>query len=158
MLRQRHVARRALQTACDPCTSKVWGDFNGDCQFLSSDVLALSEFVLSRERFEDGRDAVDPLLLYTGINGHSCDFLRQQANPSLDLMPQAASNTSDPRHGRPAITGLDTQHLLYATVKKHRFLTNMAVTCTESSGIDTALPGVHVELHISGGDAQNVAT
>ena len=104
-LSARAGARRRQLQSCDPCTARVWGDFNGDCQFLTSDVLALSEFVLSREQFEDGRQTSDPLLTHTGVNGHSCAFLREQANPSHDLMGQAGGNAADARFGRPAITG-----------------------------------------------------
>ena len=50
------ATRRLL--ACDPCSAQVWGDFNGDCQFLASDVLALSSFVLARASFEDGSPVV----------------------------------------------------------------------------------------------------
>ena len=152
------AAPRSLQTTCDPCTARVWGDFNGDCQFLTSDVLALSEFVLSRERFEDGRDTADPLLSHVGVGGHSCDFLRTQANPSQDLMSQAGSNTADPRYGRPAITGLDTQHLLYATVKKYRFLTSMSASCGYSSVAGSAAQDMYAVVQLSGGDGQNAAS
>ena len=51
-------------------------------EFLSSDVLALSEFVLARERFEDGLESIDPLLSYSA-GGESCDFLRAQAKGGL---------------------------------------------------------------------------
>ena len=54
-------ASRRLQ-AYDPCSAQVWGDFNGDCQFLASDVLALSSFVLARASFEDGSSTTGPLL------------------------------------------------------------------------------------------------
>ena len=148
---------RHLQQTCDPCASRVWGDFNGDCQFLVSDVLALSEFVLSRERFESGYDYSDPLLSYTGIHGHSCNFLREQANPSQDLMAQACMNTTDVRYGRPAVTVVDTQHMLYATVKKHRFLTSMTASCSPSSGPGSAAEFAHVTVDLSGGDGQNAA-
>ena len=50
---------------------------------------------------------------------------------------------ADARYGRPAITGLDTQHLLYATVKKHRFLTAMNATCESPSE-----PGAEQEMHV----------
>ena len=152
------TAGRRLQSSCSPCTAQVWGDFNGDCQFLTSDVLALSQFVLARERFEDGRDTVDPLLSYVGVNGDSCDWLRQQANPSYDLMSQAGSDTSDPRYGRPAVTGLDTQHLLYATVKKYRFLTGFTATCEASAVAGSTAQDLRVAVQLAGGDGQNAAT
>eukprot|EP00966_Prymnesium_polylepis_P086493 2001881-Prymnesium_polylepis.1 len=41
------LVARTGTASCNPCTAQVWGDFNGDCQFLASDVLALSQFVLS---------------------------------------------------------------------------------------------------------------
>ena len=157
-LAPRLQADRARQLqACAPCAARVWGDFNGDCQFLSSDVLALSEFVLSRERFEDGRDPIDPLLSYANPGGESCDFLRQQANPSQDLMAHAGSDAADPRYAQPAITGLDTQHLLYATVKKHRFLAAMDASCVESSTVGSGAQDMHVVVQLSGGDGQNAA-
>ena len=143
---------------CAPCTSQVWGDFNGDCQFLTSDVLALSSFVLARAPFEDGASSADPLLTYTGTAGDSCDFLRDQANPSLDLMYQAGSNTEDARHGRPAVTAYDSLHLLYATVKKHRFLSYMRASCIAPSVPDSLAQDLHVVLDIKGGDGQNTGS
>ena len=150
-------ARHRLQ-GCEPCSSQVWGDFNGDCQFLASDVLALSTFVLARAAFEDGSITQDPLLSYTASNGADCDFLRQQANPSLDLMYQAGSNAADARYGRPAITALDSLHLLYATVKKHRFLSVMMASCVNSSASGVSSQDLHVVLELKGGDGQNAAT
>jgi hypothetical protein len=129
------ASNKRRQQECNPCSAEVWGDFNGDCQFLASDVLALSQFVLRRQRFEDGIELTDPLLTHSGVHGDSCDFLRTQANPSHDLMSQAGNDPSDARYGRPAVTGLDTQHLLYATVKKYRFLRGVMdmAGCTYSS-------------------------
>ena len=45
--RTMHVSQRQLQDVCDPCKSRVWGDFNGDCQFLTSDVDYLAQVVLT---------------------------------------------------------------------------------------------------------------
>ena len=54
--------RRELST-CDPCTAKVWGDFNGDCTLDSNDLGELSAMIVSRlswqQGFEDG--TADPL-------------------------------------------------------------------------------------------------
>ena len=46
---QRRAPRRELQ-ACDPCASRVWGDFSGDCRYLASDVDYLARFLTSRLR------------------------------------------------------------------------------------------------------------
>ena len=147
---------RRLQS-CNACSAQVWGDFNGDCQFLTSDVLALSTFVLSRAGFEDGSASSDPLLTHTGGNGDDCEFLRQQANPSLDLMYQAAGNVADARYGRPAVTALDVLHLLYATVKKHRFVSQLSASCTAGSIAGSAAQDLHIILDLQGGDGQNAA-
>ena len=88
----------------------------------------------------------------------SCDFLREQANPSLDLMYQAGSNTDDARYGRPAVTAYDSLHLLYATVKKHRFLANMSASCAPSSVTGSPSQDLHVVLDLKGGDGQNTDT
>ncbi|KAL1528137.1 hypothetical protein AB1Y20_009499 [Prymnesium parvum] len=151
---QQRRSRHRLQD-CSPCVSRVWGDFNGDCQFLASDVLALSEFVLLRELFERGATDIDPLLTYLPLGGGDCEFLKHQANPSHDLMWHAGTNEADPRYGRPAITGLDTQHLLYATVKKHRFLASMDATCNASSVSSGVGEDIHIVVHLKGGDGQN---
>ena len=150
----RPASGRRLE-GCAPCSKQVWGDFNGDCQFLTSDVLALSQFVLERAAFEDGSSATDPLLTHTGTGGDDCDFLRQQANPSLDLMYQAGGDTQDARYRRPAVTAYDSLHLLYATVKKHRFLSSMNATCEPSSVIGSESQDLLVVLDIKGGDGQN---
>ena len=131
--RWQEVAARRLQWTCDPCSARVWGDFNGDCQFLTSDVLALSEFVLARAPFEDGSSTTDPLLTYVGGGEDSCDFIKLQANLSSDLMYQAGTDALDARFGRPVVTAFYSLHLLYATVKKHRFLFSLQATCEDSS-------------------------
>ena len=66
----------------------------------------------------------------------------------------SVSSASDPRHQRPAVTGLDTQHLLYATVKKHRFLAEMAATCLRSSVVGSTAEEAHVRVQLMGGRAQ----
>eukprot|EP00966_Prymnesium_polylepis_P165497 3825953-Prymnesium_polylepis.1 len=53
-------ARRRL-TGCNPCASLVWGDFNGDCKYLSSDVDYLAQLILARLDFVNGVSLVDPL-------------------------------------------------------------------------------------------------
>ena len=97
-----------------------------------------------------------PVAADVGSNGDSCDFLKQQANPSHNLMAQAAADPSDARYGRPAVTVLDTQHLLYATVKKRRFLTNMTASCVPGEG--SAAEDIHITLQLAGGDGQNAGT
>ena len=132
--------RRLAELECDPCVSRVWGDFNGDCKFLSSDVDYLAQLILRRMAFSSGASKVDPLEQpgdWTVNDVSACpDFIKLQANPSRDLIP--TRDSSDARHLRPAITAMDTQHLLYGTVKKHRLLAEMAVTCeVGSSGRET---------------------
>ena len=129
------VGRRMSEAACDPCASRVWGDFNGDCKYLSSDVDYLSQLILRRLDFAGGAAAVDPLddpASWTVNDVSACsDFIKLQANPSRDLM--AVSDPSDRRYLRPAVTAMDTQHLLYGTVKKHRLLADAAVSCDVST-------------------------
>eukprot|EP00966_Prymnesium_polylepis_P137390 3174585-Prymnesium_polylepis.1 len=45
----------------------------------------------------------------------------------------AVSDPTDARYLRPAVTAMDTQHLLYGTVKKHRLLADVAVSCDVSA-------------------------
>ena len=97
-----------------------------------------------------------PVAADVGSNGDSYYFLKQQANPSHNLMAQAAADPSDARYGRPAVTGLDTQLLLYATVKKRRFLTNMTASCVPGEG--SAAEDIHITLQLAGGDGQNAGT
>ena len=61
---------------------------------------------------------------------------------------QAAGNMADPRYHRPAVTGVDALHLLYATVKKHRFLANMTATCDASSVEGKYTQDLHVTLRL----------
>ena len=128
---ERPAGRRLSERACDPCSSRVWGDFNGDCKYLASDVDYLAQLILRRLDFSLGTSAVDPLDSpgdWTVNDASACnDFIQLQANPSRDLM--AYSDASDARFLKPAITAQDTQHLLYGTVKKSRLLSDMAVSC-----------------------------
>ena len=73
-------------------------------------------------------------------------------------MSQAGSNVADPRYGRPAVTAYDALHLLYATVKKHRFLANMIASCVPSAVPGSAANDLHVVLDLRGGDGQNTAS
>ena len=81
-------SRRVLQTACDPCAARVWGDFNGDCKFLSSDVDYLWQLILNRLEFVDGASPTDPLDTpsWTVHDASGCaEFVQLQANPSPPL-------------------------------------------------------------------------
>jgi hypothetical protein len=104
-------AGRRLSTSCDPCASLVWGDLNGDCKYLSSDVDYLARLIADRLDFEGGNTAIDPLdnpSAWTVNNVSSCSaFFQLQANPSRDLI--AVSDSSDPRYLKPAVTAVDAQ-------------------------------------------------
>ena len=65
---------------------------------------------------------------------------------------------ADARHERPAVTAYDSLHLLYATVKKHRFLSHMEASCVDSSVAGSASQELHVAVDLKGGDGQNAQT
>ena len=83
------------------------------------------------------------------------DFLKRQANPSCDVI--VAPSQAEPRHLKAAVTAVDTQHLLYSTVKKHRLLTDMNVTCTPPA-VPGGAEGLLASMVIVGGAGQNEAT
>ena len=68
------------------------------------------------------------------------------------------SSSADPRHLKPAVTVMDTQHLLQAAVKKHRFLAEMSASCTHVEGVGSAAMGARVVLRVVGGDGQSDGT
>ena len=153
-------ARDLQASSCDPCSSLVWGDFNGDCKFLSSDVDYLAQLILARLNFESGSSQIDPLDTPSSwaVNDVSAcpEFIKEQANPSRDVM--VLSDTSDARYMKPAISSLDTQHLLYATVKKHRLLASVALTAEPSSVVGSWASDVQISIRMVGGSGQNDAT
>ena len=73
------VSRRRAQ-ACEPCSARVYGDVSGDCSFTSADVLILQELASAVQHYHDGSLDVSPLAAM------ACDWLREQANPSLDTL------------------------------------------------------------------------
>jgi len=89
--------------------------------------------------------------------GEECDFLRQHANPSLDLMHQAGTDTSDARYGRPAVTATDALHLLYGFVKKHRFLAKVTASCVAPADGSIPTQDLHVVVDLKGGAGQDSA-
>eukprot|EP00966_Prymnesium_polylepis_P328181 7383985-Prymnesium_polylepis.1 len=70
----------------------------------------------------------------------------------------SAGSAADARAGAPAVTGVDSQQLLHATVKKKRFLTAMDAACEASSISGTAAQAMHVRVELAGGDGQNGAS
>ena len=70
----------------------------------------------------------------------------------------AGGNVADARHERPAVTAYDSLHVLYANVKKHRFLSHMEASCVDSSVAGSASQELHVAVDLKGGDGQNAQT
>ena len=150
-------SQRRTQTACDPCASLVWGDFNGACNFLPTDVSALQRLVLDRLSFSGGSGA-DPLetVDWTTYPATGCeDFIQQQANPTRDVMD---FGQSDPRYLAVLVDATDTQHLLSASVKNYRLLANLNASCTDSSVPGSANREVRIVARLVGGDGQNAGT
>jgi hypothetical protein len=162
---------RALQSGtCDPCASRVWGDFNGDCNFLADDVSALQRFSLYRlnvDAFNAG-NAVDPLdqlagtdlpaTYHTANSVTGClDFIQLQANPTRDIL-EGSFATTGPRYQAARIDATDSQHLLSAVVKDYRLLTDLNASCVESSVAGSANRELRIVTRLVGGDGQNGAT
>ena len=110
---------RALQD-CDPCVSRIWGDVNGDCKFSSTDILRSQDMVNELQDYTEGRPgAKDPL------KELKCDWLRAQANPSLDFDD----------NGKPQIDLEDSTFLLLAVEKRYRFLANWTASQTPRDAV-----------------------
>ncbi|KAL1499209.1 hypothetical protein AB1Y20_013717 [Prymnesium parvum] len=147
---------RGLQS-CDPCTSLVWGDFNGDCNFLPTDVSALQRIVLRRLSFVGGAGA-DPLdaLDWTSFPSTACaEFIKLQGNPTRDVM---AFGFGDPRYLSPAVDATDTQHLLSAFVKEYRLLAGLNASCVTAPDSESSDQDLRLTAWLVGGDGQNSAT
>ena len=108
----RTEGRRALRE-CDPCVARVYGDVSGDCSFTSADVLAMQKLASSMQDYMDGALAYNPL------SALQCDWLRRQANPSLDVMS----------NGQPNVDLVDAQYLQLAVANKYRFLDEITAVC-----------------------------
>jgi len=147
----KHRHRQLVSSTCNPCTSLVWGDFNGDCTFSPSDVTALQNFTLQRliSPFNSGV-ASDPLMTtsWTLNPATSCaDFIRLQANPTRDVMSYGAG---DSRYLAPQIDATDAQHLLLVQAKKYRLLADLNATCDAE--------WLHIFAYVVGGDGQILTT
>ncbi|KAL1519836.1 hypothetical protein AB1Y20_023340 [Prymnesium parvum] len=154
---RRRRQRRGLESSCDPCTALVWGDFNGDCNFLPSDISALQRMVLRRVPFASG-EGTDPLetLDWTVAPVTSCaSFIQLQANPTRDVMD---FGVGDPRYLAPKVDSTDNEHLLAASVKKYRLLADMDASCTFSSFTGSTNQELLVVARVVGGDGQNTGT
>ena len=112
---RRPRSQRQLQ-ACDACASRVYGDVNEDCAFTSADVLKMSQLAAEQQLYNDGNSATDP------IAALSCEWLREQANPSQDV-----SGSS------PVVNLVDAQYLQFAVAKKYRFLANSTASCADGA-------------------------
>jgi hypothetical protein len=155
------VSPRRLQACSDPCTvaggGGVPGDFSQDCKFTVDDVLALQIFQGTRINFVDGLTTTDPLDSY-------CDFTKKAANPNWDYI----TGRGDVRDGAIKSNAADALWLLFAVVKKYRFINNMQVTCentvvvtaevyggsgqqTQQTDSLTSNTDVLTEVHIDGG-------
>lgn len=86
------------------------------------DVLALQIFQGTRVDFVDGISTTDPLDSY-------CDFTKKQSNPNHDYL----SGHGDVRDGKIKTNAADALWLLFAVVKKYRFITDMSVVCNPQS-------------------------
>ena len=113
---QRAQARRRTQS-CDACTAGIYGDVSGDCSFSSADVLEIQQLASQVQSYKDGQLATDPLA------GLACDWLRAQANPSLDVT--GGGNEAN-------VDLVDAQFLQLAVAKKYRFLDDVTVACAGS--------------------------
>jgi hypothetical protein len=154
-LRSGRLARRRVLSGCDPCASLVWGDFNGDCNFLPTDVSALQRFSLVRltSAFNAGVGS-DPLNLvdWTSFPADECaDFIKLQANPTRDVMDYPVG---DARYLKPSVDATDAQHLLRAMVKDYRLLASLNASCAQASAAGSG--ELRIVAHLVGGDGQNV--
>ena len=121
--------RKRKLSSCDPCTAKIFGDVNGDCEFDASDASEAQTFVGEFSKFsinpiEYLKTKPNPLTTWQNTNGHSCDWVKQQLNPTLDLHNQnfGGDDPSDIRYGVPLIDVADVRHLNRATQYQHRFI------------------------------------
>eukprot|EP00966_Prymnesium_polylepis_P048197 1116065-Prymnesium_polylepis.1 len=120
---------------CDPCTTQVYGDANGDCVLRTTDNVAIVNMIDLRKTFvgtsnSDGSlAATDPLDTY-GF----CDFRKQQFNPLHDLLSpdrNGITGVTDARYNKPDISSSDAVHVLRATQSNSRFI-QPSVECVPS--------------------------
>ena len=152
---------RRMQACADPCSAAggggVPGDFSQDCKFTVDDVLALQVFQGTRINFVDGISSTDPLDNY-------CDFTKKAANPNWDYL----TGYGDARDDKIKTNAADALWLLFAVVKKYRFINNMEISCTDTVVVTADVYGgsgqqtqqihsltsnteVLTEVHVSGG-------
>ena len=117
-------ARKRDLSSCDPCAAKIWGDVNGDCEFDASDAAEAQTFATGFSSFSTGASSTNTLSTFVNSNGYSCDWVKEQLNPTLDLHNEnfGGDDTSDPRYGQPYISVADVIHLNRATQYQHRFI------------------------------------
>ena len=127
-----------LLSECDPCRNvadRVPGDVNGDCKLLSSDASALQTFIGQRQNFENTGIGVDPLDTYVAPSGQSCDWLKQQLNPTYDMLT-AQDGYSNNAIGAPRINTADVVSLIRTEVGFYRSLIEPTAVCSGPGGID----------------------
>ena len=77
---------QATAAACTPCSDAnssspaIYGDLSGDCRFTSYDVLVSQRLSVTYQAFLAGGLPTNPLDTFP------CDFAREQANPTQDLV------------------------------------------------------------------------
>ena len=133
----RPTHRRSL-SACDPCTAQIFGDVDGDCVFNVNDVTAAQTFATMYSPFSTGTISTNPLATWTNSNGYDCEWVKQQLNPTLDLLDGSfgGNDPNDPRYQQPKINAQDVIHLSRATQYQNRFIlpTVDCVVSTEALG------------------------
>lgn len=126
--------RRRVQTACDPCEFKLFGDVNGDCEFNVNDVSAAQTFATRYSGFATGAETTNPL--DTWRDDLHCSWVKKQLNPTLNLLDSSfgGDDPNDARHGQPDINSQDVIHLSRASQYSYRFL-ELSASCVGSSGL-----------------------
>tara|TARA_B100001059_G_scaffold35906_1_gene29036 strand:- start:874 stop:6555 length:5682 start_codon:yes stop_codon:yes gene_type:complete len=110
---------------CDPCTARIPGDVDGDCQFNVNDVTSLQTFATQYSSFSSGSTTHDILVNYTGNGcGSTCTWCKDQMNPTLNYHGASfgGDDPNDPRYQRPHINLQDAIHLRRQTQFMHRAL------------------------------------
>jgi len=129
--RRNYVEPRRLQ-ACDPCTSAVYGDANGDCILRIDDAVKIIEMIGSRATFQAGTSNLDPL-----DAASTCAHTKLQYNPLYNLMD--VSNAFDSRYGKAEVGITDAVHVLRGTTGSSRFI-QPTVECVASHDTLSHLP------------------
>ena len=149
-----HVSRKL--SSCDPCTAEIFGDVNGDCVFNVNDVTEAQTFATAYSAFATGTISVNPLLTWSNTNGYDCDWVKQQLNPTLDLLnaDYGGDDTSDVRYQQPNINAQDIIHLSRATQYMNRFIVP-SLSCEDSTAEYDYIPHIKIKAAVYGGVGQD---